>query len=265
MGWITDNRFDDGKSFDFGRTSESYAKYRDIYPEEFYKRIVERGLCIKGQSVLDIGTGTGVLPRNIYAYGANFVGTDISAEQIEQAKALAYKQNMKIDFIVSAAEKLPFPNNSFDVVTACQCWAYFDYNIVLPKLASILKPDGRLVILYMAWLPQEDKIASESERLVLKYNPKWTGCNEIRRSIALPEVIGKYFEKEDELIYDLPVDFTRESWNGRMKTCRGVGASLGETEIEKWEAEHKNLLEKIAPNNFSILHYVAMTVLKVKK
>ena len=81
-----DERIDAGKAFDWGRTSKEYAKYRDIYPEEFYKKIVERGLCVKGQKVLDLGTGTGVLPRNMYKYGAEWVGTDISPEQIEQAK-----------------------------------------------------------------------------------------------------------------------------------------------------------------------------------
>lgn len=71
---IKDERIDAGKAFDWGRTSEEYAKYRDIYPEEFYKRIVDRGLCIKGQKVLDLGTGTGVLPGNMYTYGAEWTG-----------------------------------------------------------------------------------------------------------------------------------------------------------------------------------------------
>ena len=53
---IKDSRIDDGKAFDWGRTSKDYAKYRDIYPEIFYKKIVDRGLCIEGQSVLDLGT-----------------------------------------------------------------------------------------------------------------------------------------------------------------------------------------------------------------
>ena len=69
---------DGGKEFDWGRTSEAYAKYRDIYPDEFYKKIVNRGLCVRGQSVLDLGTGTGVLPRNMYLYGASWTGVDIS-------------------------------------------------------------------------------------------------------------------------------------------------------------------------------------------
>ena len=41
---IRDKRIDDGKAFDWGKTSKEYAKFRDIYPEEFYKKIVDRGL-----------------------------------------------------------------------------------------------------------------------------------------------------------------------------------------------------------------------------
>ena len=36
---ITDNRIDGGKAFDWGRTSAEYAKYRDIYPKEFYQKM----------------------------------------------------------------------------------------------------------------------------------------------------------------------------------------------------------------------------------
>nr|MCR4900190.1 class I SAM-dependent methyltransferase [Treponema sp.] len=124
---IIDSRIDAGKAFDWGRTSQDYAKYRDIYPEVFYKKIVDRGLCIKGQSVLDLGTGTGVVPRNMYKYGARWTGTDISPDQIEQAKRLAAEGGMKIDFFAVPTEKLDFPKESFDVITACQCFWYFDH------------------------------------------------------------------------------------------------------------------------------------------
>lgn len=67
---IIDKNIDGGKAFDWGKTSAEYAKFRDIYPKEFYNKIVNRGLCINGQKVLDVGTGTGVLPRNMYHYGA---------------------------------------------------------------------------------------------------------------------------------------------------------------------------------------------------
>jgi 2-polyprenyl-3-methyl-5-hydroxy-6-metoxy-1,4-benzoquinol methylase len=137
---ITDNRIDSGTPFDWGKTSEEYAKYRDIYPEIFYKKIIDLGLCVKGQKVLDIGTGTGVLPRNMYHYGAKWTGTDISPEQIEQAKILSEAADMKIDFQVVPAEEISFPHETFDVITACQCFWYFIHEVTIqnPLLSSLL-------------------------------------------------------------------------------------------------------------------------------
>ena len=74
---IINRDIDSGKPFDWGKTSLDYAKFRDIYPQEFYQRIIDRKLCLDGQSVLDIGTGTGVLPRNMYQYGAKWTAADI--------------------------------------------------------------------------------------------------------------------------------------------------------------------------------------------
>ncbi len=261
---IKDKRIDSGKAFDWGRTSKEYAKYRDIYPEEFYKKIIDRGLCLEGQKVLDLGTGTGVLPRNMYRYGAEWVGCDISPEQIEQAKALSLEGNMKIDFRAVSTEDIDFPDESFDVITACQCFWYFDHEKVMPKLAGLLRSGGKLLILYMAWLPFDDKIAGASEELVLKYNPKWSGAGETKHPIWIPDITYDHFVMEDHEEYDLMVPFTKESWHGRMRACRGVGASLSEAELEKWDVEHRELLDRIAPEQFDILHYAALAVLKKK-
>ncbi|MCM1363652.1 MAG: class I SAM-dependent methyltransferase [Faecalibacterium sp.] len=261
---ITNKNFDGGKSFDFGRTSEAYAKYRDIYPDDFYEHIAERGLCIKGQKVLDLGTGTGVLPRNMYHYGAKWTGVDISENQIAYAERLAKEKNQNINFVALPVEKVSFSKDSFDVITACQCFGYFDHEKVMPKLADMLKTDGRLLILYMAWLPFEDETAKMSENLVLKYNPAWTGAKETMKKIDVPSCTYHFFEPVYHEEYKLDVPFTRETWHGRMKSCRGIGASLSSEEIEKWEFEHKAMLEKIAPNEFTIKHYAAMLELRKK-
>lgn len=257
---IADRRIDGGKPFDWGRTSEDYAKYRDIYPPEFYRRILDRGLCRDGQRVLDLGTGTGVLPRNLYAYGARWTGVDISEEQIRQARLLS--EDMDIRYLAASAEELDFPDRSFDVVTACQCFWYFDHGKLMPELCRLLEPGGQILILYMAWLPFEDRIAGESERLVLKYSPNWSGAKETMRPIRIPDVYKEKFELVYHEEFPLQVSFTRESWHGRMRACRGVGASLTEAEIALWEEEHRKLLEKIAPENFEIRHYGAVAELK---
>lgn len=64
---ITNSEIDKGNAFDWGRTSELYAKFRDVYPEIFYQKIISRGIGVRNQKVLDLGIGTGVLPRNLYA------------------------------------------------------------------------------------------------------------------------------------------------------------------------------------------------------
>ena len=261
---ITDSRIDAGKAFDWGKTSKEYARYRDIYPEEFYKKIVDMGLCIKGQNVLDLGTGTGVLPRNMYRYGAVWTGTDISPEQIEQAKLMAEAENMKIDFQAVPTEQIDYPEESFDVITACQCFWYFDHEKVMPKLAKVLKPGGKLLILYMAWLPFEDRIAGASEELVLKYSPDWSGARETMHPIDIPDVVYEYFDMEDHEEYELAVPFTKETWHGRMRACRGVGASLTDEQLKQWDAEHRKLLDETAPEKFEVKHYAALAVLKKK-
>ena len=259
---IINKNIDRGNAFDWGRTSEDYAKYRDIYPQEFYDKILDRGLCVDGQTVLDLGTGTGVLPRNLYRYGAGWIGTDISWNQIEQAKRLS--GDMDIEYYCMSAEQLDFPDESFDVITACQCFWYFDHERIMPVLYKMLKPGGRILVLYMAWLPFEDRIAGESENLVIKYNPDWSGKGETIHPILIDDCYNDKFDIVYTEEYPIDVEFNRESWNGRMKACRGIGASLSQEKIDKWEAEHMALLDVIAPEVFSVKHYGAIAELRKK-
>lgn len=258
---IHNKNIDNGKGFDWGLASKDYAKYRDIYPEEFYNRIVELGYCVNGQNVLDLGTGTGVFPRNMAKYGAKFTGADISENQINYARELS--KGLDIDYAVASAENVDFPDYSFDIITACQCFMYFDKKIVLPKIYKLLKDNGHFLILYMAWLPDESKIASKSEELVLKYNPSRTGGHMKRYELKAPEWSQELFTVENAVTYDVNVPFTRELWNGRIKACRGIDASLSAEKIKAFEKEHLAFLDT-CPKSFSILHYASILDLKKK-
>ena len=256
---------DNGKTFDWGKTSSDYARYRDIYPDEFYKRIMDLGLCTKGQKVLDLGTGTGVLPRNMYKYGAEFTGADISENQIAYARQLSADNGMDIKYVVASAETIDFSDNTFDVVTACQCFMYFNKEIALPKIYNVLKPNGHFCILFMAYLPFESEIAAKSEELILKYNPDWNGVHynpNKKINSKTPDWCKGMFVVENHFGYEVDVKFTRESWNGRMKACRGIGASsLNPEKIAAWENEHMAYLET-TPDNFDIPHWVTMLNLR---
>ena len=64
------------------------------------------------------------------------------------------------------------------------------------------------------------------------------------------------FEMPATFYYDEGIPFTRESWRGRIRTLRGIGASLPPDEVERFDEEHASLLEKIAPPRFEILHRI---------
>lgn len=257
---------DQGKSFDFGKMSEDYAKYRDVYPSEFYEKIHELGLCCKGKKVLDLGTGTGVLPRNLYSYGASFVGTDINENQIKHARRLS--EGLNIEYIVTPAEEVEFPENSIDSVMACMCFTYFDKNILLPKLYKMLKDDGRLAIMSLIWLPEESEIAKGSEEIALNYNASWNGVS-FKRPVfneqGIPETYkineSSGFVVDKSFAFDVAIPFTREKWNGRMKATRGIGASLTDEGVKAFEEEHWNYMLK-QPEKFDILHSAIFCVLK---
>ena len=258
---------DGGNAFDWGKTSDDYAKYRDIYPDAFYQKILDLGLCKEGQRILDLGTGTGVLPRHLAKHGAKFVGIDISENQVTQARKLS--EGMDIEYFVSPAEEARFPDCTFDGALACQCFTYFNQELLLPRLSRMLKDDGRFCIMSLIWLPAESTILAGSEALVLKYNPSWNGAGCTRPTFASNGTQTEFnigaslgFEVDTAFSFDIPVSFTRESWHGRMKACRGIGASsLAPELIAAFEKDHLQFLEG-HPESFEVLHSANFCVLR---
>lgn len=123
---LTNKNIDYGKAFDWGLTSDAYAKYRDIYPKELYSRLRELGVAVDSTAWLDIGTGTGVLPQNLYNENARITAVDITEEQINYARLKAKENGWNINYMVSPAESTGLPDNSFDTITAAQCFWYLD-------------------------------------------------------------------------------------------------------------------------------------------
>ena len=243
---------DDGKAFDFGKTSKAYAKFRDIYPEEVFEKLHDIGVGVQGSRWLDLGTGTGVIPRGLAKYGADIIATDISEQQITEAIALS-KDYSNIKYEVLAAEDISYPEHSFDAVTACQCFWYFDPNTVVPVIKSLLKPGGVFLKLYMSYL-KEESIAQDSNSIVKRINGNWKGA-----SPALQDPNTHYFEDPhtETMLVDIP--FTRESWHGRMMASRDVMASMKAKQLAQFDAEHRKMLEEKYPERFTVRHKVFFT------
>lgn len=246
--------FDHGRPADWGRTSEDYARYRPGPPTSFYEKLAQAGVGLPGQRVLDLGTGTGLLARAFAKRGAIVAGVDIAEGQIAMAEAEARAEGLEIDFRVAGAEHTPFDAQSFDVITANQCWVYFDFTKTIPELRRLLAPGGKINVSYFNFLPSEDAIVRASEELVLKYNPEWSGGGWDGTVDQDPAWAQSLFEISSMFCYDEEIPFTRESWCGRMRALRGIGASLPQNEIDAFDAEHRAMLKEIAGDAFTISH-----------
>lgn len=113
---------------------------------------IEQALLQPGETLLDVGCGTGgvTLPakRRVGNKGSA-AGIDPSPEMIAVARRKAQRAGLEIDLRVGVIESLPFPDGTFDVVTASLMMHHLPRHLQVKGLAEIrrvLKPGGRILI-----------------------------------------------------------------------------------------------------------------------
>ena len=100
-----------------------------------------------GMRVLDVACGTGNLAIPAARAGANVTGVDIATNLLEQARARAESESLKIQFHEGDAENLPYPDSSFDVV-ATMFGAMFAPRpeLVAAELTRVCRAGGRIAM-----------------------------------------------------------------------------------------------------------------------
>ena len=86
--------------------------------------------------VLDIGTGTGTVARELAQRGGEVLGLDPAQGQIAAARWLAAEEGLSARFEKGLAERTGQPDASFDLVTAAQCWHWFDRGLAASAARS---------------------------------------------------------------------------------------------------------------------------------
>jgi len=256
-----DDAIDPGRAIDWSRASADYAQFRPGPPDSFFVRLQALGIGRPGQRVLDLGTGTGLIARRLARRGARVAGIDIAAGQLAEARRLAEAESLSIDFREAPAEEPPFADRSFDAVTANQCWLYFDKPRLLPRLRRLLVPDGLIAVSHFSWLPRQDPVAAATEAIVLRHNPVWTD-KDWNGEVPLPPAwMTPELEIRGFFLYDEAIPFTAEGWRGRIRACRGVGASLDPKAVAAVDRDLSRWLASNAGERFTVRHRLDATIL----
>ena len=136
-----------GPATSFALVAEAYERARPGYPEDAVRWLVGDEPC----DVVDLGAGTGKLTRALVALGHRVTAIEPLPEMLELLVAAAPGA---FD-LLGSAEVIPLPNASADVVTSAQAFHWFDHEVALPEIARVLRPHGRLALV---WNTRDDRV-----------------------------------------------------------------------------------------------------------
>lgn len=123
----------------FDNAASQYDAVTNTYAVERRKDILVQwanGDC------LEVGAGTGEISKALLEKGHNVVATDISSKMVKEIQ-----RKLGIKTYVCDAEKLPFPDSSFDTIVAAEVIYYLDHpEKFVTEAHRVLKPGGQLLI-----------------------------------------------------------------------------------------------------------------------
>jgi len=233
---------------DFGATSDDYARHRAGFPESLFERLAARGIGMEGQSIVDLGTGTGSLGRGFARRGSRVIGIDPAEALLHAARELDARAGVSVEYRVARAEETGLPDAAFDVVSAGQCWHWFDRPRAAAEVERILEPDGILVIAHFDWIPLAGNMVRATEELIEHHNPDW----KMGRGLGihpwwLRDLGEAGYRGLETFSYDVEVPYTPEAWRGRIRASAGVGGSMTPEEVERFDEALAELLASRFP------------------
>ena len=129
---------------EYAQLAAAYDRRWNVYVTATVGQTLNRAALQPGESLLDIGCGTGTLLHQLLPHRGRMVGVDTSDEML----AIARRKLLEtVALIPAIAEHLPLPEAAFDVVVSTSAFHYFPRpEIALGEMKRVLKSGGRLII-----------------------------------------------------------------------------------------------------------------------
>lgn len=197
---------------------------------------------------LDLGTGTGTLARWWARQGYRVTGLDPDVRMLEAAAMQGEKGGFSMTWVRGTAEALPFPDQSFDLISAGQCWHWFEAPQACAEIRRCLRPGGMVVVAHYDWLPDPGSLAAATEALILKHNPQWQlGGGDGLHPKAAEDLRRAGFASCERVHEIVAQPFRPEDWRGRIRASVGIAASLDAAQVQTFDRELAALLAQDFP------------------
>jgi 2-polyprenyl-6-hydroxyphenyl methylase/3-demethylubiquinone-9 3-methyltransferase len=131
--------------------------------------------CLKGLRILDIGCGAGLLSEPLARIGAEVVGADPAANNIECGKLHAAEAGVVVDYRCTTAEALADAGERFDIVLAMEVVEHVtDVNLFIRRCADMAKPGGLMITATLNRTLKAFALAIVGAEYVLRWLPRGT-------------------------------------------------------------------------------------------
>jgi ubiquinone/menaquinone biosynthesis C-methylase UbiE len=169
---------------------ENYIKYRPSYPAAIIEYLESEGILRSDSVIADIGSGTGISAELFLKNGNIVYGVEPNDAMREAAEKLlsAYGNFRSIN---AAAEETTLPNNSTDLIICAQAFHWFDIPKVKIEFKRILKPHGRICLMWNERILDGNPFLVEYEKLLLKYG---TDYKNVRHENIDEKKLNEFFE-----------------------------------------------------------------------
>lgn len=233
----------------FGAAAEDYARHRPGFPARLVELLEEQyALPHAPADALDLGTGTGTLARWWARQGYRVTGLDPDVRMLEAAAMQGEKGGFSMTWVRGTAEALPFPDQSFDLISAGQCWHWFEAPQACAEIRRCLRPGGMVVVAHYDWLPDPGSLAAATEALILKHNPQWQlGGGDGLHPKAAEDLRRAGFASCERVHEIVAQPFRPEDWRGRIRASVGIAASLDAAQVQTFDRELAALLAQDFP------------------
>ena len=166
----------------FARAADVYERARPEYPPEAVAWLADRLDLRPGRVVVDVAAGTGKLTRLLVPSGARVV----AVEPLVEMRAVLREAVPEVDALEGTAEALPLLDDCADAVTVAAAFHWFRRDEALPELARVLRPGGRLAIVYNLRDP-DSQLQQELSRMLERHGAQIAWMRAIDTAAILEE------------------------------------------------------------------------------